>query len=69
MGRVKISTGPGGITRHLTMWIVFVFVLTWEGEYVTRVGMAWLGRVREGGLRCRRAVEGSRSVSERVLGC
>nr|DAD86329.1 MAG TPA: hypothetical protein [Siphoviridae sp. ctsus30]DAF95839.1 MAG TPA: hypothetical protein [Siphoviridae sp. ctKGQ3] len=28
VGRVKTATGPGGITRHLTMWIVFVFVLT-----------------------------------------
>lgn len=51
------------------MWILFVFVLTLWCWYVTRVGMAWLGRVREGVLRCRRPFKGSRRLFERVLGC
>lgn len=44
VGRVKPSTHLMVVTRHLTMWIVFVFVLTLGGRCVTRVGMAWLGR-------------------------
>ena len=69
VGHVKTATGPGGITRHLTMWIVAWVRLQECGKCVSRTGFGWLGWVGRLVGECETLFKGSRRLFERVLGC